>query len=114
MAIGKTLGRCYDTPMEETLYSNDLEIISTTDFVPGREVQENLGLVTGVGTSVRGIFMTNIVHRAIGKAITDMSWVKHPNANAIISLNVATTKSGFPFIRSVTVILTGTQVVLKK
>ena len=85
--------------------------VSTSETIPGRPARELKGVVVGVGTAAWGFYSSNKASRALLKAMNEIRGrATASGANAIVSLQVEATSSGFIFNRAHTVIITGTAV----
>lgn len=87
-------------------------VLSTSDHVPGREIEKVLGIVVGIGNVAFGPITSNKARGAYNKAIADLGARLDPETDAVISVHVAATSAGFPFFRPHTIVVTGTAVKL--
>lgn len=88
--------------------------VNTTEFVPGKEVSESLGIVVGVGNVAFGPFTASKARGAFAKAIKELGvQLNTLGADAVIGLRVTATSGSLVFFRPHTVVVTGTAVKLK-
>ena len=85
--------------------------IATNDVIANKKIVSHVGLVVGVGTAAWGLLATNNAKGAYLKAMSELkSSALEKGANAVVGLSVTSNGSGFKFLRSQTIILTGTAV----
>jgi uncharacterized protein YbjQ (UPF0145 family) len=85
----------------------------TSATIAGKEITKVVGTVFGVGTVAFGPITSDKARGAMLKAIAEIkSMGDDVGADAVVSLKVTATGSGFVFFRAQTVILTGTAVKL--
>lgn len=87
--------------------------VVTSAVIAGKEVTKEIGTVFGVGTVAFGPITSDKARGAMLKALGEIKTMGiEVGADAVVSLKVASTGSGFVFFRAQTVILTGTAVKL--